>query len=137
MTQIIRKFKINNYVEKFVFESSKLVEELINSNELLIINQPFIIQIKNCFKKTKNKKEIMTRAEKAKTKFIKQDSFDLEHVKVNSRCDDRSDRNDRDDRNEQNNKKIKKFFVVDIFVVDIFVVNIFVVNIAMIMKADI
>ena len=54
----------------------------------------------------------MTRTEKTKTKFIKRNSIDFEHVKVNFR---------RDDRDERNSKKIKKFFVV---------------NTAAIMKAD-
>ena len=61
----------------------------------------------------------MTRAEKTKTKFIKQDSFDFKHVKVNFR---RDDRDDRDDRNKRSSKEVKKFFVADI---------------ATIMKADI
>ena len=55
----------------------------------------------------------MTRAEKAKAKFIKRDSFDFEHVKASLR---------RDDREKQNNKKVKKFFIT---------------NIATIMKTDI
>ena len=71
MIQIIRKFEINNHVEKFVSEFSKLVEKLIDDNNLLIVNELFIVKVKDHFQKIKNKKEVMTRAEKAKTKFIK------------------------------------------------------------------
>ena len=48
----------------------------------------------SCFdsKEAKNKKEIMTRAEKAKAKFIKRDSFDFELVKASFRRGDRDDR---------------------------------------------
>ena len=49
MTQIIRKLKINNYVEKFVLKSLKFVEELINNNELLFVNELFIVKIKDRF----------------------------------------------------------------------------------------
>ena len=105
MIQIIRELKINNHIEKFVFESSELVEELINDNELLKMNEFLIVKTKDRSKKAKNKKEIMTRVEKAKAKFIKRDSFDFKHVKINFR---------RDDRDEQNSKEIKKFFVTNI-----------------------
>ena len=81
ITQIIRELKINNHVEKFVFKFSKPVEELINDNELLTVNELFIIQVKNRFKKIKNKKEVITRTEKTKTKFIKRDSFDFKTYK--------------------------------------------------------
>ena len=110
MIQIIRELEVNNHIKKFVSESFKLVEELINDNELLKMNEFFIVKIKNRFKEIRNKKEIMTRAEKAKTKFIKQDSFDFEHVEVNFR---RDDRDDRDDRDERSSKEIKKFSVAD------------------------
>ena len=99
MIQILRELKINNYIEKFIFESSKLVEKLINNNRLLFMNEFFIVKIKNYFQKVKNKKEIMTRAEKTKTKFIKQSSFNFKHVKINF-CHD-----NRDDRDKRNNKK--------------------------------
>ena len=85
ITQIIRELEINNYVEKFAFESSESVEKLINNNELLIVNELFIVQVKGRSKEIKNKKKIITRAEKAKTKFIKRNSFDFEHVKINLR----------------------------------------------------
>ena len=65
------------------------------------------LKLKIVLKKQKTKK-IMTRAEKIKTKFIKRDSFDFEHVKVNLH------RDDRDDRDERSNKEIKKFFAIDI-----------------------
>ena len=108
MTQIIRELKINNHVEKPASEPSKPVEKLINDNNLLIVNEPFIVKAKDCSKEAKNKKEVMTRAEKAKTKSIKRDSFDFEHVKINL-C-----RDDRDDRDERSNKEIKKFFAANI-----------------------
>ena len=119
MIQIIHELKINNYFKKFVFESSKSAEELINNNKLLLVNEFFINKIKNYFQTVKNKKEIMTRAEKAKTKFIKRDSFDFEYVKINF-C-----RDDRDDRDERNNKKIKKSFanIVTIIKADIQVIE--------------
>ena len=80
------------------------------------MNEFFIVKAKDRFKEIRNKKEIMTRAEKVKTKFIKRDSFNFKHVEISFR------RDDRDDRNERNNKKVKKFFVA---------------NIAAIIKADI
>ena len=107
MTQIIRELEINNYVKKFTFEFFELAEELINDNELLKMNESLIVKVKNRFKEIRNKKEIITRAKKTKTKFIKQDSFDFEHVEVSFR------RDDRDDRDERDNKEIKKFFVAD------------------------
>ena len=114
MTQIIREFKINNHVEKFASEFSKSVEELIDNNNLLIMNELFIVKVKNRSQEVKNKKKVMTRAEKAKTKFIKRNLFDFEHVKINLCYDDRDDRDDRDDfndRDKQNNKKFKKFLI--------------------------
>ena len=53
----------------------------------------------------------MTRAEKTNTKFIKRNSFDFEHIKINLH------RDARDDRDERSNKKIKKFFVTNIVTV--------------------
>ena len=117
MIQIIREFKINNHVEKFAFESSELVKELINDNKLLKMNESFIFKVKDRFKKTRNKKEVMTRAEKAKTTFIKRDSFHFKHIEVNFRRDDRNNYDDRDDRDERSNKEIKKFFVADTAVI--------------------
>ena len=113
MIQIIRELEINNHVEKFASEPSKLVEKLIDNNNLLTVNELFIVKVKDRFQRTKNKKEIMTRAEKAKTKFIKRDSFDFKHVEVNLRRDDRDDRDDHDDRDERSSKEVKKFFVTD------------------------
>ena len=66
------------------------------------MNKLFIIKVKSCFKEIKNKKEIMTRAEKTKTKFIKRNSFNFKHIKINF-CYDNHD--NRDNRDEQNNKK--------------------------------
>ena len=57
MTQIIRELKVNNHVEKFISESSKLVEELIDDNNLLIVNEFFIVKAKDRSKETKNKKK--------------------------------------------------------------------------------
>ena len=49
ITQIIHELKVNNYVEKFISKSLKFAEKLINNNELLFINELFIIKIKNRF----------------------------------------------------------------------------------------
>ena len=57
MTQIIRELEINNHVEKFAFEFSKLVEELIDDNNLLTVNEFFIVKVKDRFKEVKNKKK--------------------------------------------------------------------------------
>ena len=107
----------------------KLVEELITDNKLLIVNELDIVKAKSRFKETRNKEKVMTRAEKTKTKFIKRDSFDFKHVKVNFRRDDRDDRDDcndyddcddrdnyddRDNDDDRSNKEIKKFFVTNI-----------------------
>ena len=43
MIQIIRKLKINNYVERFIFKFSKFVEKLFSDNKLLIMIKFFII----------------------------------------------------------------------------------------------
>ena len=47
----------------------------------------------------------MTRIEKTKTKFIKQNLFDFKHIKVNFR---------RNNRDKRNNKENKKYFVANI-----------------------
>ena len=119
MTQIIRELEANNHVEKSAFEPSEPAEELIDDNNLLTVNESFIVKAKGRLKRAKNKKGVMTRAEKAKAKFIKRDSFDFEHVKINLRRGDRGgrdgrdDRGDRDDRGERSSKKIKKFSAAD------------------------
>ena len=95
-------------LKKFIFKFSKFVEKLINNNELLFVNEFFNVKIKNYFQKIKNKKEIMTRTEKTKTKFIKQDLFDFKYIKINF-C-----YNNRDDCDKQNNKEIKKIFIINI-----------------------
>ena len=128
MIQIIREFEVNNHVEKSASEFSEFVEELINDNELLIVNEPDIVKAKGRSKGTRNKKEVMTQAEKTKAKFIKRDPSDFEHVKVNLRRDgrggrddrddhdgrdDRGDRDDRDDDNNRSSEEVKKSSVTN------------------------
>ena len=98
-------------------EPPEPAKELISDNELLTMNEPFIVQAKGRFKEAKNKKRVMTRAEKTKAKFIKRDPSDFKHVEVSLRRGDRGDRgtrDDRDDRGERSNKKVKKFSVTNI-----------------------
>ena len=100
MIQIIRELKVNNYVKKFAFEFSKFSEKLIDDNNLLTVNELFIVKVKDRFKKTKNKKKVMTRAEKAKIKFIKWNSLNFKYIKINFRCDDCDDRCDYDNHDK-------------------------------------
>ena len=97
--------------QKPASEPPEPVEELISGNELLAVNKPLIVQAKGRPKEAKNKKEVKTRAERAKAKSTKRNSFDFEHVEVSFR---RGDRGDRDDRDERSSKEVKKSFVTDI-----------------------
>ncbi len=85
---IIRDINNNNHVQRPTPEASEAVEELLDSNgvDLLNVNSPRIVKSKGRPTGAKNKKGIMSRAEKAKAKSTKRDLSSFEHVDASIRA---------------------------------------------------
>lgn len=78
---IIRGLQINNLIQRSTFEASKSIAKFIDNNfDLLNVNKSRVAKAKERSVKARNKKNTIIKAEKAKTKSIKKDLFDFEHV---------------------------------------------------------
>ena len=86
-----QKIMINEQnFEFFIFVASqKFKHEALNSDifnnenvELLNVNESRVVQSKNRSIKVKNKKSIMSRVERKKSKLMKRDLFDFEHIEI-------------------------------------------------------
>jgi len=68
-------------IQRFSFEASKSIAKLIDDNvDLLDVNQFRVVKAKERFVKANNKKDIIIRTKKMKTKSIKRNFFDFDYV---------------------------------------------------------
>ncbi len=81
-------------------ESKKNVHEIDDDEALRHVNESRVIKTKNRSIEAKNKKDTMSRTNKTKTRSIKRDSFDFEHVETNIKILRDSDRHRERDRGE-------------------------------------
>jgi len=103
-------------------ELEKNVHKKIDDDETLRhVNEFRVIKTKDRFTRAKNKKGTMLRANKAKTRSIKRDSFDFEHVEASIKASRDSDRRRERDRSESTStlgRALRQKFVVAIKEVD-------------------
>ena len=81
-------------------ESKKNLHEIDDDEALRHVNESRVIKTKDCSIEAKNKKDTMSRTNKTKTRSIKRDSFDFEHVETNIKILRDSDRRRERDRGE-------------------------------------
>ena len=97
-----------------------MIAKLINDDvNLLDVNQFCVAKVKERFVETRNKKDTITRTKKTKTKSIRRNFFDFEHVDAiikvsrDSKCAIRKD-NNRDKVKQEKQKKLEVNIVVTI-----------------------